>query len=189
MLFRSNGTLPIVRGFSASPSSILVGAPVKLSWSVTNATGITIDPGVTASDALSGSIVVRPEITTTYTLTATNANGLRRAQITVAVDQGIPSALAQSVAGIRETPLNITLKAIDPDSNPLTYAIVAQPQNGVISGTPPDVVYTPKPGFSGNDSFTFKVNDGRNDSAPAAVSIRIEPNPTRPSAKIGRAHV
>ncbi|OGU73054.1 MAG: hypothetical protein A3H45_15770 [Ignavibacteria bacterium RIFCSPLOWO2_02_FULL_55_14] len=37
------------------------------------------------------------------------------------------------------------------------------------------VIYTPNPNFNGSDSFTFKVNDGLLDSAPATVSITVTP--------------
>ncbi|MGH7767602.1 MAG: Ig-like domain-containing protein [Candidatus Binatia bacterium] len=37
------------------------------------------------------------------------------------------------------------------------------------------VTYTPDPNYNGPDSFTFKVNDGTVDSAPATVSITVTP--------------
>jgi hypothetical protein len=48
----------------------------------------------------------------------------------------------------------------------LTFAIVMSPAHGGLSGTPPNVTYTPALNFSGDDAFTFKVNDGTFDSAP-----------------------
>src|SRR5205823_2586147 len=35
------------------------------------------------------------------------------------------------------------------------------------------LTYTPNPNFNGPDSFTFKVNDGTVDSAPATVSLTV----------------
>ena len=71
----------------------------------------------------------------------------------------------------------VTLNAqgsYDPDGNALTYAVVAQPQHGTLSGTAPNLTYTPTPGYYGPDSFTFKVNDGRLDSLSATVSITVK---------------
>src|SRR5947209_19812821 len=54
----------------------------------------------------------------------------------------------------------------------LTYTIVSEPSNGTLDGSGPKVIYRPAPGFSGADSFTFKVNDGVIDSPTATVSDR-----------------
>ncbi|HZE96062.1 MAG TPA: Ig-like domain-containing protein [Planctomycetota bacterium] len=88
-----------------------------------------------------------------------------------------PVALPQSVSTLRDTPVAITLAGSDPDGNPLTYAILAPPSHGGLSGAPPAVTYTPAPGYFGADAFTFRVNDGTVSSAPATVSITvIQPN-------------
>ena len=71
----------------------------------------------------------------------------------------------------------ITLRGSDPNGGVLTYAIVAPPANGSLSGTPPNVIYAPDPGFFGFDSFTFKANDGVFDSAPATVTVKVVPPP------------
>ena len=42
------------------------------------------------------------------------------------------------------------------------------------------VTYTPAPNYNGPDSFTFKVNDGKADSAPATVNITVTPEPDPP---------
>ena len=55
----------------------------------------------------------------------------------------------------------------------MTYTVVSQPVNGTLSGTAPNLTYTPKANFNGSDSFTFKVNDGSVDSSTAAVSITV----------------
>jgi hypothetical protein len=42
-----------------------------------------------------------------------------------------------------------------------------------LSGTAPNLTYTPNPGFSGNDSFTYRVRDGQLDSAPATINLGV----------------
>lgn len=64
-------TAPIISSFAASPDSIILEAASELSWSVTNATKVTIDQGV-GDVSLSGGKTVKPSDTTTYTLTAIN---------------------------------------------------------------------------------------------------------------------
>jgi hypothetical protein len=49
------------------------------------------------------------------------------------------------------------------------------------------VTYTPASGFNGADSFSFKVNDGVSDSAPATVSVAV--NPAAPVANNQNASV
>jgi hypothetical protein len=58
----------------ASPSNIVSGESSTLSYQTTNATSVAITPGI-GSVALSGSQVVTPTTSTTYTVTATGANG------------------------------------------------------------------------------------------------------------------
>ena len=58
-----------------------------------------------------------------------------------------------------------------------SYTILTHPTNGVLSGTAPNLTYTPNPCFEdGQDSFIYKANDGTNDSAPATVNITIYPD-------------
>ena len=50
---------------------------------------------------------------------------------------------------------------------------MTQPAHGTLSGTAPNVTYTPTANYNGADSFTFKANDGLLDSAPATVTITV----------------
>jgi len=67
----------------------------------------------------------------------------------------------------------VTLTGSDADGDPLAYSIVAGPANGTLSGTAPNLTYTPGPNANGADSFTFKANDGTSDSNVATVSITV----------------
>ncbi|HKQ38751.1 MAG TPA: Ig-like domain-containing protein [Verrucomicrobiae bacterium] len=84
-----------------------------------------------------------------------------------------PVALDQSVAINKNETLWITLYGTDAENNTLTYSIVTAPSHGQLTGTPPQVFFTPATNYVGSDSFTFKVNDGQADSAPATVSIQV----------------
>ena len=51
--------------------------------------------------------------------------------------------------------------------------MVTGPSHGTLSGTAPNLTYTPAANYNGSDSFTFKANDGGLDSTPATVSINV----------------
>ena len=95
--------------------------------------------------------------------------------LTVGAINSAPVAAAQSVSTAEDIAKAITLTASDADGNPLTYLIVTPPVNGTLSGTAPNVTYTPSANYNGADSFTFKANDGTIDSATATVSITVTP--------------
>ncbi len=92
--------------------------------------------------------------------------------ITVVNINDPPIAHNQSVTVDYETPTSITLTGSDIDDDELTYH-PSIPLFGSISGSPPNVVYTPPARFTGEDSFTFKVNDGTVDSDIATVTITV----------------
>ena len=92
-----------------------------------------------------------------------------------AVNQA-PVANAQNVGTDENSAVAITLTGSDADGDSLTFAMASGPSNGALSGTAPNLTYTPNPGFSGTDGFTFTANDGKEDSAPAAVSITVTAN-------------
>jgi len=89
-------------------------------------------------------------------------------------DDDIPTANGDSLTAVEDKTLPIVLTGSDPDGDPLTYHIVKAPIHGSLSGTAPNVIYTPDPNFSWLDSFTFKVNDGKADSVPATVLISVQ---------------
>jgi len=68
---------------------------------------------------------------------------------------------------------SIILSGSDND-NPITYTLVTQPLHGTLTGTAPNLIYTPDNGYSGEDSFTFSVSDGMHESSVVCVSIMLE---------------
>jgi hypothetical protein len=69
---------------SASPASAQAGQPVKLTWSSTNVTSITLEPSM-GNVAAQGSATVRPSQSTTYTATATGPGGSAHASAQVTI--------------------------------------------------------------------------------------------------------
>lgn len=84
-----------------------------------------------------------------------------------------PVADAQSVTTTEEVPLMIFLTGSDADGDHLEFYIATQPTNGTLAGANKNPTYTPNIDFFGTDSFTFYVNDGSVDSAPATVTINV----------------
>ena len=84
-----------------------------------------------------------------------------------------PVASDGRVNASEDAPLPIVLTASDPDGQPLTFAVTTPPSHGTLSGTAPDLVYSPAEDYSGPDSFTFRVNDGIADSNDATVTIVV----------------
>ena len=60
----------------------------------------------------------------------------------------------------------------DPDGGILTYTVDATTSNGTATSTGTQVAYTPSPGFTGSDSFTYTVTDGTNTDT-AIVSLIV----------------
>jgi len=85
----------------------------------------------------------------------------------------LPVAESHSVTTPEDTPVQIGLIGSDPDSDQLSYIIVSETSDGSLDGTAPNMTYTPNSNFNGSDSFSFKVNDGIEDSAPAIFSIMV----------------
>ncbi len=86
-----------------------------------------------------------------------------------------PTTNAQTVTLRQNTSANVALTGSDPEGSTLTYLIVSGTAHGTLSGTAPNLVYTPNANFTGSDSFTFKVNDGITTSSLTTVNIVVNP--------------
>ena len=114
------------------------------------------------------------------------------ATVTLTRDSNLPpSASSASAASVSDASVDISLGVFDAHtaSYNLECTIVDAPTNGVVTYQYPSsypgnsyrITYTPNPGYTGGDSFTYKASDGELESAAAEVTITVEPN-TAPSA-------
>ncbi len=76
---------PVINSFTSTSSTINEGESTTLSWDISGADSASIDNGIGGIDAVSGTRVVSPGSTTTYTLTATNIAGSVTASVTITV--------------------------------------------------------------------------------------------------------
>ncbi len=78
---------PIINSFTASPTSLTQGQRTTLSWNVSGATTINIQPEI-GTVGPSGSLQLTPNASVTYTLTAVNESGSSNSSVSVAVMPG-----------------------------------------------------------------------------------------------------
>ena len=102
--------------------------------------------------------------------------------ITVRPINDAPIAVSQSVSVNEDTPINISLTGTDIEGDLLTLSLVSFPAHGALTGIPPNVTYLPATNYYGPDTFSFKANDGKTDSAPAIVNITVKPVNDAPNA-------
>ncbi|MFH1199104.1 MAG: glycoside hydrolase domain-containing protein [Candidatus Omnitrophota bacterium] len=110
----------------------------------------------------------------TFTFTVSDSTGVSDlAAVKITVVNRKPMALPHPVATYRGVSKAATLAGIDPDRDSLTYVVTTNPIYGTLSGTSPNFIYVPNPGYVGPDAFTFTVSDGTDVSSPATVNINV----------------
>ncbi len=146
-------------------------APLRYQWYFEN----LLLPGRTTPFLLLSN--VQPSQAGYYHVIVTNLAGSAissNALLTINIPSNRPpAAFTQSRSVPEDSSVQVFLAGSDPDGNPLTYSITTPPAHGTLSGTPPDVTYTPAPNFNGTDSFQFQVSDGQFSSAAATVALQI----------------
>ena len=183
----------------------VVGTPAANAQSVTTAENMAHAVTLTGSDPNSPALPLTYTVTVgpthgmlsgsgpnlTYTPTAgyfgsdsfqfTDSNGTATsAAATVSITVvGTPAANAQSVTTAENMAHAVTLTGSDPNSPalPLTYTVTVGPTHGMLSGSGPNLTYTPTAGYFGSDSFQFTDSNGTATSAAATVSITVVGTP------------
>lgn len=101
----------------------------------------------------------------------------------IAVDDAI--ILEQDPADALQ--FNALANDVDLDGDSLTLVNVSQPTNGVVGVSQSGLItYTPDPGFTGTDTFTYDVSDGI-DTSTATVTAIVNSTGTTPSGRSGRS--
>ncbi|HEV2851597.1 MAG TPA: IPTL-CTERM sorting domain-containing protein, partial [Thermoanaerobaculia bacterium] len=131
----------------------------------------------TTSDAPAGA-----DIRALYGLADAALNGLCFRIDAQLLFNGAPTANDQNVLTNEDVPVGITLTGSDPDGDPLTFSIVTPPAHGSLTGTPPNVTYTPNPNYNGPDSFVFQVDDGNGGTDTGTVTITVNGADDPPTA-------
>ena len=87
-----------------------------------------------------------------------------------------PNAADDASSTRQDTAVDINVRAndTDPDGDQLAVESVAEPAHGATSiNSDGTVRYVPSAGYTGPDSFTYRVADGRGESTPATVSLTV----------------
>ena len=163
-------TTPIINSFLANPTGITVGDSSNLSWSVTDATSVTINQSI-GSVALISTTTVSPTTTTTYTLTATNAAGSVTATTTITVN---PVAEAPIINSFLANPTGITVGDSSNLSWSVTDATSVTIDNGIGSVA---LISTTTVSPTTTTTYTLTANNAAG-SVTATTTITVNPAAT-----------
>jgi MYXO-CTERM domain-containing protein len=86
-----------------------------------------------------------------------------------------PLAFMQSARTQEDVPLALVLGGAQLEGLPLTFQLVSDPVHGSLTGSPPELTYTPHTDFHGEDGLTFTVSDGQRTSEPVTVRLTVAP--------------
>src|SRR5207247_7636243 len=112
-----------------------------------------------------------------FTFTANDGSldsNIATLSITINAVYDPPVASNQAVVTDEDTAKAITLGASDVEGSALTYTIGTGPTHGTLTGTAPNLIYTPAANYNGPDSFTFTANDGELGWNLATASVTVE---------------
>ncbi len=178
------GNVPPV--YTSSPiQTVQVGASYQYNVDATDADNDTLGYSMNAYpegmviDSATGVIDWNPSAIGDYNIEVSVSDGVTTPVIqsyilsVVTPPNTAPNAGDQNMTLNEDSNVSITLTAFDGEEDPLIFSIIENPQNGVLSGTIPNLIYTPNINFSGADQFTFIVSDGEFNSNVATIDINV----------------
>lgn len=157
---------PTISFFTATPAQIVAGKSSTLSWSVTNATSVTIS-GVSGTLPNTGSVAVSPTATTTYTLTANNAVGPTTATVTVVVGAATPG-----FQSCYASPVNI-IAGESATLNWVTTNAQSVSVGGVSQSFGPTGSYAVSP--TATTTYTLTANGAGGGTQTCSIAITVTP--------------
>ena len=104
---------------------------------------------------------------------ADDMNALNIADISFDFQNQSASAEVQNIVTGNDTAEIIRLVPKDIDDALLIYRIINPPSHGNLSGTAPNLIYTPEKGYTGNDSIIIGVSDGIGGEQTISIAIGI----------------
>ncbi len=147
-------------------------------------TAVSDPPNGTATNNNNGTVTYQPDNgfigsdSFTYTI-SDGRGGSDTATVRVTVNpppNRPPDAVDDSATTCKNRPkrINVLANDRDPDGDPLTVGAVSQPANGTATNNGDGTVtYNPRRGFTGTDSFTYTISDGRGGSDTARVTVTV----------------
>ncbi len=117
----------------------------------------------------------------TYTISDT-AGATASSTVTVSVTNQAPVAAPESYEAVAGVVRSVTAPGVlandsDPDGDALTVVLVSGVSNGTLSlSSSGSFTYTATAGFSGTDSFVYRVTDGGTQSANTTVTLAVYPS-------------
>ncbi len=190
-----NNTAPVANGdsFSATEDVALSVAAAGVLGNDTDADGNSLTAAI-VSNAVHGNVVLNANGSFTYTPNA-NFNGVdsftyqandghansnvATVFINVAAVNDAPVAVADSFSTPQNTQLTVAAKGVlandtDVENDVLHAELVSDVSHGSLTlNADGSFVYNPTTGFTGNDTFSYKVNDGQADSNTGIVTIQV----------------
>ena len=102
--------------------------------------------------------------------------------VTIMPSNDIPRPIPQRITMFEDQTTDIHLNAIDIENDPIQYAIYQKTIHGTITGTPPNITYTPLKDYFGNDYLYFTASDNEGISPPQSITIVVLGTQDRPVA-------